>query len=70
MTVFAQAFLNDHNNMSDAMNEISPLLFRLIRQSHMTFLMRLEEFIHKKRFHLPLFALPFFAQIKKHLKRA
>ncbi len=50
MTDFAQVFQNDHNNISDAVNEIGPLLFRLIAQSHMTFLMRLEEFIRKNAF--------------------
>ncbi len=31
MTDFAQAFENDHNNISDAVNEISPLLVKLYR---------------------------------------
>ncbi len=40
MTDFAQAFQNDLNNISDAVNEIGPLLvklFRLIAQSNMIF---------------------------------
>ncbi len=56
------------DNISDAVNEISPLLvklFRLIAQSHMTFLMRLEEFIHKMHFHLPLFTLTLFRTSQK-----
>ncbi len=47
MTDFAQAFQNDRNNI-DAVNEIGPLLVklsRLIAQSRITFLMRMEEFI-------------------------
>ncbi len=36
-----------------------------IAQSHMTFLMRLEEFIHKMHFHLPLFALTLFRTSQK-----
>ncbi len=42
MTVYAQAFQNDHNNSSDAVNEIGLLLVKLsplIEQSHITFLM-------------------------------
>ncbi len=68
MTDFAQAFQNDHNNISDAVNEISPLLVELSRpiaQSHITFLMRLEEFIRKMHFHLPLFALTLFCTSQK-----
>ncbi len=34
MTDFAQAFQNDHNNISDAVNEVGPLLFRLIDLVH------------------------------------
>ncbi len=43
MTVYAQAFQNEHNNISDAVNEICPLLVKLspltltltlIEQSH------------------------------------
>ncbi len=44
MTDFTQAFQNDHNNLY----EIGPLLVKLshlIVQSHITFLMRMEEFI-------------------------
>ncbi len=70
MTDFAQAFQNDHNNISDAVNEISPLLVKLsclIVQSHMTFLMHLEEFIRKMHFHLPLFALTLFRTSQKPL---
>ncbi len=40
-------------------------LFRLIAQSHITFLMRLEEFIRKMRFPLPLFALTLFCTSQK-----
>ncbi len=68
MTDFAQAFQNDHNNISDAVNKISPLLiklFRLIAQSHITFLRHLEELIHKMRFHLPLFTLTLFRTSQK-----
>ncbi len=65
---FAQAFQNYHNNISDAVNEISPLLVklsRLIAQSHITFLMRLEEVIRKMHFHLPLFELTLFRTSQK-----
>ncbi len=40
MTDFAQAFQNNNNNISDSVNEISPLqvkLPRLIAQSHIIF---------------------------------
>ncbi len=63
LTDFAQAFQNDQNNISDAVNE----LFRLIAQSHY-FFMRLEEFIRKMRFHLPLFALTLFRTSQKKSK--
>ncbi len=49
-------------------NEIGSLLVklsRLIAQIHMTFLMRLEEFIRKMHFHLPLFALTLFRTSQK-----
>ncbi len=71
MTDFAQAFQNDHNNISDAVNEIGRWLvkfFHLIAQSHMTFLMRFEEFIRKLHFHLPLFALTLFHTSQKPLQ--
>ncbi len=57
MIDFTQAFQNDHNNISDAVNEIGRWLvkfFHLIAQSHMTFLMRLEEFIRKLHFPSPV----------------
>ncbi len=48
-TDFAQAFQNDHNNEHmDAVNEISQLVSQVIPShsaSHMTFSMRMEEFI-------------------------
>ncbi len=67
MTDFAQAFQNDHNNISDAV-ERDPLLVKLshlVSQSHITFLMRLGEFIRKMHFHLPLFALILFRTSQK-----
>ncbi len=49
-------------------NEIGPLVSQVM-QSHSSklhdFLMRMEEFIHEMRFHLPLFALTIFPTNQK-----
>ncbi len=56
-TDFAQAFQNDQNNISDAVNEIGPLVSQDLPshsgKSH-DFLMRLEELNQQMCFHLPL----------------
>ncbi len=68
MTDFAQAFQNDHNNISDAVEQDHSAARQVIpshsAKSH-DFLMRLEEFICKMYFHLPLFALTLFRTSQK-----
>ncbi len=55
MTDFAQAFQNDQNEIPSHN-----------AKSHVVvFLMRLEEFIHKMHFHLPLLALTLFRTSQK-----
>ncbi len=69
MTDFAQAFQNDHNNISDTVERDQSAASQVIpshsAKSHYFFLIHLEEFIRKVHFHLPLYALTLFRTSQK-----